>query len=490
MTTTYETVIGLEIHAELKTQTKLFCSCPNDPFRAPGPNVYVCPLCLGLPGTLPVMNRQAVEWSALVGLAVGSTIGWPIPTTYNLQATSYTKWDRKNYFYPDLPKGYQISQYDLPIDHVGSLMVDGVDIAITRIHLEEDTGKLVHPAGTDYSLIDYNRAGVPLLELVTEPVIRSGAQAAAFAQLYQLVLRTLGVANADMEKGEMRVEANISVRPVGSTQFGTKVEVKNLNSFKSVERAIAYETDRQIELIEQGGAVVQETRGWDEGKQRTFTQRIKETAADYRYFPDPDLPPVTVAETTAQTGQGIDLEKLRAQLPELPWEKLQRYLSLGMSLDVASRLVADLVKSKIHDARSNEQNLDCDQQILLANWIVNGLIYHSDKDFDWHDLDYLLRVVLDGKLTVANAKTVLEIWQSTGQSPSAIIESEGLAVIRDESALGKIVAEIIEANPQAGADYRAGKAQAVGFLVGQVMAKSRGQADPSAVQAEIIKALE
>jgi aspartyl-tRNA(Asn)/glutamyl-tRNA(Gln) amidotransferase subunit B len=538
---TYETVIGLEIHAELKTSTKMFCACKNDPFHAEEPNIYICPVCLGLPGALPVMNRQAVEWTVLVGLALGCEIGWRADNPPSLRQGEAmvgvvdqrsTKWDRKNYFYPDLPKGYQISQYDLPICHAGSLTLtansesqianrkDGGptryspiatrQIDITRIHLEEDTGKLVHPPSprlggasegqvqqAAYSLIDYNRSGVPLMELVTEPVIRTGEEAAAFAQIYQLVLRTLGVSDADMEKGQMRVEANISVCRRQKTEdrrqkFGTKVEVKNLNSLKSVRQAIAYETERQIELIESGGKVTQETRGWDETKQETFSQRVKETAADYRYYPDPDLPPVTIQKTEDRRqkteNKGIDLEALRAQLSELPWDRIERYMEdLRISEDTAKQLIYDVKKSRYFDACWVNINDDWRTDSVRRGSVARHLVFWILRDLSPDevvpkDLAELAQMVASDEINTKLAKDLLVTMRATGRSPRAIIEEEGLAVVRDDSAILAFVTEIIASNSQAVTDWKTGKAQALGYLVGQVMAKSRGQADPKLVR--------
>ncbi len=511
----YETVVGLEIHAELATATKLFCGCKNDPFGAAEPNLYICPVCLGLPGTLPVMNRAAVEWAVRVGAALGCQIGWPkavedrhgdtrlaIGDRENDAGTEqdanpesqianrksplvnsqsqFTKWDRKNYFYPDLPKGYQISQYDLPLDHQGSLRVGDTDIAITRIHLEEDTGRLVHPAGVNYSLIDFNRSGVPLLELVTEPVIRTSAQAGAFAQNYQLLLRTLGVSDADMEKGQMRVEANISVRPIGTQAFGTKVEVKNLNSFRSVERAIAYETDRQIALIESGGAVVQETRGWNEVKNETYHMRVKETAAQYRYFPEPDLPPITL-----DTPQGIDVDKIRKGLPELPWVKLERYQTdLAIRADDAERLVLDLQRSRYLDEIVAPGDITAQ---TAANVVLNDL---EDTTIPASSIHEMIALMEEGTVTGKLAKELLIKLRSSERSPRTILEEEGLGVVRDTGQISALIQETIAAHPQPVADYKAGKAQALGFLIGQIMAKSKGQADPGLTRQELVRILE
>ena len=299
----YEIIIGLEIHCELKTRTKMFCGCLNNPDEK-HPNINICPICMGHPGTLPVINKKAVESVVKVGLALNSKIA------------EEAKFDRKNYFYPDLPKGYQISQYDKPLCLGGELEIGGKKIAITRVHLEEDTGRLSHAAG-DYSLVDFNRAGIPLMELVTEPDIRSSEEAKKFCEELRLLLRYLEVSEANMEKGEMRCEANISLRKKGASEFGTKVEVKNLNSFKAVERAIEYEIARQAKLLDEEKKVIQETRGWDENGQKTFSQRTKESAHDYRYFPEPDLPPLK--------GDFVDLKKIRAEIGELPNQKRVRF---------------------------------------------------------------------------------------------------------------------------------------------------------------------
>ncbi len=490
--TNYETIIGLEIHAELATKSKLFCSCPNDPFAAPEPNIYICPICLGLPGTLPVMNAQAVQWSVLVGLALGCEIGWSntgdsdlaatSPLTAHLKPVTYSKWDRKNYFYPDLPKGYQISQYDLPIDHNGSLMVGDRAIAITRIHLEEDTGKIIHEGNR--SLLDFNRAGVPLLELVTEPEIRSGAQAAQFAWLYQDSLRRLGVASADMEKGELRVEANISVRPVGTTVLGTKVEVKNLNSLKSVERAIAFETDRQIAVLARGEEVIQETRGWDEGLGRSFRQRLKETSAEYRYFPEADLPELS------EIGLGIlEMQRLLST-KELAWQAKARYAkNLPVLQSVTDRLLADHHRQAYFEASYTAlpqgSDRDC-SAVLLANWIVNDL---PDLKIEPASLAELAHLVTSGELTTKLAKELLVKLASTDLSVRAILEAEDLKVVRDRPSIQALLKEILVLEPQAVADFRAGKIQAMGFLVGKAMAKTRGQADPAVVQRELLDLL-
>lgn len=515
----YEVVIGLEIHAELSTESKLFCSCKNDPFGARTPNTYICPICLGLPGTLPVMNRAAVESTVLVGLALGCTIGHRVnseqgkvnsesaSSPFTVHRSLMSKWDRKNYFYPDLPKAYQISQSDLPICHEGALEIglDGSKIAITRIHLEEDTAKLIHPANSGQALIDFNRAGVPLLELVTEPEIRSGEEAADFAKYYQLVLRMLGVADADMEKGGMRVEVNISLRDKPKTEsqkskFGTKVEIKNLNSFKIVKQAIEYEIGRQAELLSKGEEVVQETRGWDEAEQRTVSQRVKETAADYRYFPEPDLPPVTFFESGVKSkiqkieNRGIDLAVLRSRLPELPLQIWNRWAKEWAIPDhVSWRLTADVEKTQFVDQALAmlEKTLDLPDARRrtsgrkVADWVVNGLVGPETPT----DLLAKLAVrVAEGTLTHETAKSILDEYRSTGADLGAMIEAQSETT--ETVDLGAIIDAILVQFPQGAADYRAGKQAAFGYLVGQVMKETKGRIEPATIQSELRKKLD
>lgn len=496
----YEPVIGLEIHAELSTQSKLFCACKNDPFGASAPNISVCPICVGLPGTLPVMNRAAVESTVLVGLALGCRIGWLAPAmSLEPSAISFSKFDRKNYFYPDLPKAYQISQYDLPICHEGKLEIglDGHAIAVTRIHLEEDTAKLIHPAGSKTSLVDFNRAGVPLLELVTEPEIRGGGEAADFAKYYQLVLRTLNVADADMEKGGMRVEVNISLRKNPKTEqskLGTKVEIKNLNSFKVVQQAIDYEIERQAALLEAGEPVIQETRGWDEMRRVTVSQRVKETAADYRYFPEPDLPPVTFGESDGKTQTpGIDLKELRVQVPELPLQIWNRWVREWSIPDhVAWRITADPQMSRIVDQAlkilSDMPALPEARRRIsgrkVADWVMNGL---ADRKIPIEQLAKLGILVAEGTLTHETAKSILEEFRSTGRNVAAIIETqaEGAENIDLEATIETILAKF----PRAIRDHQTGKPAAFGYLMGQVIQATHGRVDPALVKSALEKKL-
>ncbi len=457
MNDTYEPVIGLEIHAELKTKTKMFCRCLNDPF-ASEPNSNVCPVCLGLPGALPVVNQEAVERTIMVGLAL------------HCQIASQSKWDRKNYFYPDLPKGYQISQYDLPLCTAGNLTVEvdgrAAPIRITRIHLEEDTGTLQHPSGAAYSLVSYNRSGVPLMELVTEPDIRSGKEARLFAEEYRRILRALGVAEADMEKGELRVEANVSIRTkeqAKSNQFGTKVEVKNLNSFRSAEKAINFEIARQAKVLDAGEKIIQETRGWHDDKQITFSQRTKEEAADYRYFPEPDLPPL------AFTDQQI--AAIKAKMPALPNEARQSFINQGLTSADAEVLINDRAKAAYYTELVGQAVTPK----LAANWAINEI---PDQVISASALAELLKKLESGEISSKIAKDVALAMKASGQTAGEIIAQKGLAQLSDQAAIEAIVDQVLADNATQVAEYRAGKQQLFGYLVGQVMQKANGQANP------------
>ena len=468
----YIPTIGLEIHAELKTKSKMFCDSSNDPLEQ-HPNVNVCPVCMGHPGTLPVANKEAIKLVHKVGLALGCEIA------------EYSKFDRKNYFYPDLPKGYQISQYDLPFCRGGFLNINGRDIRITRVHLEEDTARLLHPQGADYSLVDFNRAGVPLMELVTEPDIATGQEARMFAQELQLLLRYLGASDADMEKGQMRVEANVSVRPEGQEQLGTKVEVKNLNSFRSVERAIAFEVQRQSAVLKSGSRVVQETRGWDDEKGETFSQREKEEAHDYRYFPEPDLPPFRFAKE--------EIEALRSELPELPWqrrERLVREYGLGgkeAEIFVREKDIGEYFEKVVSELGSNLAPERLQKLTKLSvNYILSDLlgllqgasVQGEDFLITPENFAELVLLIEKGEISSAIAKQVLKEMFGKGGDPSQIIEEKGLAQVSDTAAIQKIAEDIIRKNPKAVEDYKKGKASALQFLVGQVMAKTKGTTNP------------
>jgi aspartyl-tRNA(Asn)/glutamyl-tRNA(Gln) amidotransferase subunit B len=478
----YEAVIGIEVHCQLRTESKMFCACSTAYDGAP-PNTHVCPVCLGLPGALPVINRRAVEHVLATGLAIGAT------------TPEATRWDRKNYFYPDLPKGYQISQYDLPLASAGRLAIDAsdgpIEIGITRAHLEEDTAKLVHATtddGRKVSLIDFNRSGAPLMEIVTDPDIRTAEQARRYAEELQLLLRTIGASDADMERGQMRVEANVSLRPRGAAEFGTRVEVKNMNSFRSVERAIAFEIDRQAAALDGGEAIHQETRGWSDDRGATYHMRSKETSDDYRYFPEPDLPPLHVDPAW--------LDALRAALPELPAVRRGRYASaFGLSAYDAAVLVADAEASGLFEA-TLAAGTDVAPK-AVANWVTgeylrlrNATAREGAVRVEPGELAALIRLVDDGSLSRGNAKEVLEAHVSDGRSVSAIVEERGFRQISDSETVGNAVDEVLAANPAAVADYRAGKVQAIGFLVGQVMKATRGQANAGVVQKAVRERLE
>jgi aspartyl-tRNA(Asn)/glutamyl-tRNA(Gln) amidotransferase subunit B len=469
--TRYEVVIGIEVHVQLRTASKMFCACSADGRDAP-PNSLTCPVCLGLPGALPVINRQAVEHVLATGLAIGAT------------TPERTRWDRKNYFYPDLPKGYQISQYDLPLAAGGSLAVetsDGlVEVGIRRAHLEEDTARLLHQdddSGARVSLVDFNRSGIPLMEIVTEPVIRSAEAARRYAEELRLLLVTIGASDAQMEEGQLRVEANVSLRQPGAEEFGTRVEVKNMNSFRSVERAIAFEVERQGQALDAGEALVQETRGWDDDRGLTYTMRLKEYSEDYRYFPEPDLPPLRI--------DAAWLDEIRGRLPELPAARRARYRDeLGLSAYDAGVLVGDLGATALFEAV-----LAADPGLppkKVANWISGEYLRLAKTGGAGRvhagELAQLIRLVEDGGLSGTNAKQVFDRHFGSGEPVSDVVAELGLQQISDEAALAEAIDRVLAANPAAVDDVRAGKRQAIGFLTGQVMRETRGQANAGVVQ--------
>ncbi len=480
----YEAVIGLEVHAELATQSKMFCACPVVDSTQAQPNTAVCPVCAGMPGTLPVVNRQAVELGLRVALALECEIA----------ETSI--FARKNYFYPDLPKGYQISQYEQPLARNGRLVIQTSQgertIRIRRVHLEEDTGKLTHvdaaAHGDAHSLLDLNRAGVPLLEIVTEPDVHSAEEARAYGMALRSLLRYLGVNSGDMQKGVMRVEPNISVRPAGSETLGTRSEIKNLNSFRALERSTAYEIERQSGVLRQGGKVVQETRGWDEGRGVTVVQRTKEEAEDYRYFPEPDLPPLVVT--------GAWLEGVRAGLPELPAAKLQRFQSqYGLSAYDAGVLIMEPAV-----ARYYETVVQAGSEVtpkLAANWITGdlfGLLNQAGLSLEQapipaEALAGLLKLVGQGQINQSTGKAVLAEMFSSGRSAGEIVAERGLGQISDNAAIAGMVREVLEANPGPVADYLAGKETLAKWLFGQVMRAAQGRANPQVIQAELDRQL-
>ena len=455
---TYTPTIGIEVHAELKTKTKMFCNSMNEP-HAGEPNAHVCPVCMAHPGTLPVINKTAVKHVLKVGLAIQGTLA------------TYTEFDRKNYFYPDIPKGYQISQYLYPLVVGGTL--NGV--AITRVHLEEDTARSLHDQG-DGSIVDYNRAGVPLMELVTEPVIHDAKTAGDFARELQLLLRTLGVSDANMEKGEMRVEANISVSDTHI--YGTKVEVKNLNSFKSVEGAIEFEIKRQIELIEKGEKVIQETRGWDEVKGRTFSQRVKESANDYRYFPDPDLPKLsmTMSEEFPQS-------RISEELPELPEKKRLKYKDLGLSREQSEILVSDLSLGKFYDSVLVHKGGEAVVAKLVANYLTSDLLpLFEQRGFDTllnsKTFAELMDMVQKNEISSRVAKDLLVEVVFEGKDPRDLAKERNLLQSSSEDALLPLVDQVVRQHEQVVMEYKAGKETALQFLVGQGMKLSKGSANP------------
>lgn len=467
----FKTTVGLEIHAELATATKMFCDSRNDPDET-RPNTHVCPVCLAHPGTLPVINLEAVRHVLRVGLALGGRLA------------DFTEFDRKSYFYPDIPKGYQISQYAYPLVSGGSL----AGVAVTRIHLEEDTARSIHAASK--SLVDFNRAGVPLMELVTEPVIHSPEAAGTFARELQLLLRTLGASEANLEKGEMRIEANISVS-ADDKVLGTKVEVKNLNSFRSVERAIAFEVERQKELLSRGGVVTQETRGWDEGGQKTFAQRLKEGSADYRYFPEPDLPKLRVSEVPS-----FATDVLQKSLPELPWDRRARYVRYGVSEEAAVFLTSEPLRGVFFDAVCGGNESDRDFVQLAANYIVSDLAgwyaKHGGTEYALVDpaaFVRLLRMAKEGLLSSRGVKEVLAVMAERGGDPETISKEKGLLQVSDESALAAVVAAVLAAHSSVVEEYRSGKGAALQFLVGQAMRESRGAGNPAVLRALLEKAM-
>ena len=463
-----EPVIGLEVHVQLKTKTKLFCGCPNE-FGAE-PNRNTCPVCLGLPGSLPVLNREALCLAVRIGLAL------------HCQVADRLKFDRKNYFYPDLPKAYQISQYDMPVNSKGFLEVETKDglkkIGITRAHLEEDAGKLLHEGIQDVSLVDYNRGGVPLMEVVSEPDLRTPEEAYDYLTTLKAILQYLEVSDCDMEKGSLRCDANISVRKKGETKFGTKVEVKNMNSFRAVQKALEYEIKRQIEANEAGGKIVQETRLWNEGKGQTFPMRSKEFAHDYRYFPEPDLVPFTISRA--------EVEGVRKTLPELPVERAKRLLQeYQIPEKDAFRLVQEKKLVEYYEAcvkaKANPK--------FASNWILSELLGNlnqkglgiQNSPVSAKDLAGLIQLIENHTISGKIAKEVLPEMITTGKSAEAIVKEKGWVQVTDTQAIEKIVEKVIQGNSKSVEDYRAGKKNALGFLVGQVMKETQGKANPKLV---------
>ena len=475
----YETVIGMEVHAQLLTKSKMFCGCAADYAAAP-PNTRVCPVCLSMPGALPVINQAAVEATILTGLALHCDI------------PAFSKFDRKNYPYPDLPKGYQISQYDFPLCVDGHLDIESNgktrSIRIRRVHLEEDTAKLIHEH--DSSLIDFNRAGVPLMEIVSEADMTNADEAHAYLTKLRTILRYLGVSTGNMAEGAMRCEANVSIRPVGSTEFGTKVEVKNLNSFRAVRQAIAYEIERQAQILKEGKRVRQVTMGWDESEHRTVFQRSKEFAEDYRYFPEPDLPPLDLDDDF--------VERIRERLPELPDEKRERFITeYDIKPEDAALLVEDGAVADYFESVLSAVPEDVEAQ-TVANWVVGEIfrLMHEhaveiDKlNIEPQQLAELLDLLAEDTINATVAKDVLDEMFETGESPKTIVEREGLTQISDQKELETIVENVLDENPKPLQQYLDGKEAVFGFFIGQVMQATQGQANVQVVRQILREQLE
>ncbi len=472
----YEVIIGLEVHSELSTKTKIFCSCPTT-FGA-SPNTQVCPICMAMPGTLPVLNEKVVEYAVKAGLATNCTI------------SKNSKNDRKNYFYPDLPKAYQISQYDEPLCEAGFVEIDTDNgkkkIGITRIHIEEDAGKLNHDDFSGGSLVDLNRAGVPLIEIVSEPDLRSTEEVETYLRKLKAILEYIEVSDCKMQEGSFRADVNVSVRKKGDQKLGTRTEMKNMNSFRSITRAIEYEVDRQIEILEEGKEVEQETLRWDDVSGKTFSMRDKEDAEDYRYFPDPDLALINLSDEY--------IENIRKNLPELPESRKQRYKEeyklseKDANIITASKYLSDLFENAIKI---------CNNPKAVSNWIISDIsriLNETEMDpieipFDANQLGKLVTLIDKGTISSSIGKKVLEELFENPRDPEEIIKEKGWIQISDESAIKEVVTKVLEANPQSIADYRAGKDKALGFLVGQAMKETKGKANPKMLNEMFLKEL-
>ncbi len=472
----YEAVIGLEVHAQLQTNTKIFCGCETR--FGEEANTRTCPVCIGMPGVLPVLNKKAVEFIVKTGLATHCSI------------SPYSRFARKNYFYPDLPKGYQISQYELPVCERGyvEIVVDGKikRIGLTRIHLEEDAGKNLHQSESGASLVDLNRAGTPLMEIVSEPDIRSSEEASEYLKKLRSILRYIEVSDADMEKGNFRCDANVSIRPVGSREFGTRAEVKNVNSFKFVQKALEYEIKRQAQILDEGGKVVQETRLFDSTKGVTFSMRSKEEAHDYRYFPEPDLVPIVVSKDT--------ISQIAKTIPELPDAKRDRFVK-----DYAiPEYDADMMtQSRAMAAYFEEAVRLAGQPKVVSNWIMGELmrlLNTEGKEIEAcplkpDKLAGMIKMISDGVISTKIAKTVFEEMYKSGKDAESVVKEQGLVQVSDTGAIEQIIADVIKANPGQAADYKAGKEKLFGFFVGQVMKASKGKANPDLVNQLLKKKL-
>ena len=475
MSKQYETVIGLEVHVELATKTKIFCGCSTAFGGAP--NTHTCPVCTGMPGSLPVLNKQVVEYAVAVGLAT------------NCQITQYCKFDRKNYFYPDNPQNYQISQLYLPICRNGHVDIETEQgtksIGIHEIHMEEDAGKLIHDEWEDCSLVDYNRSGVPLIEIVSEPDMRSAQEVIAYLEKLRMTVQYLGASDCKLNEGSMRADVNLSVREVGAKEFGTRTEMKNLNSFKAITHAIEGERERQIELLESGKEVVQETRRWDDAKEYSYAMRSKEDAQDYRYFPDPDLVPVYISDEW--------LEQIRSRQPEFREAKMARYKE---EFDIPEYDIGIITDSK-HMADLFEETVAiCKQPKKVSNWLMGETLrLLKEKNMDPEDIRFapghlakLIGLVDAKAINSSVAKEVFEVMFEEDVDPEKYVEEKGLKTVNDEGTLRKTIEEIIAANPQSVEDYHNGKDRAIGFLVGQTMKAMKGKADPAMVN-QILKEL-
>ena len=473
----YETVIGLEVHVELATKTKIFCGC-STAFGG-RPNSHTCPVCTGMPGSLPVLNRKVLEYAVSVGLAT------------NCDITRYCKFDRKNYFYPDNPQNYQISQLYLPICRNGYVEIEtekgSKKVGIHEIHMEEDAGKLIHDEWEDCTLVDYNRSGVPLIEIVSEPDMRSAEEVIAYLEKLRLIIQYLGASDCKLQEGSMRADVNLSVREAGAEQFGTRTEMKNLNSFRAIARAIEGERTRQIDLLEEGKAVVQETRRWDDIKETSYAMRSKEDAQDYRYFPDPDLTPVSISDEY--------LEELRGRQPEFRTEKMIRYKAefdipdYDIEIITGSKHMADLFEATVALGSQPKK---------VSNWLMGETLrLLKEKELDPEDIRFspenlakLIALTESKAINSTVAKEVFEVMFEENMDPEQYVEEKGLKTVTDEGALKKTVEEVIAANPQSVEDYRNGKEKAIGFLVGQTMKAMRGKADPASVNRMLKEMLE
>ena len=464
----YEVIIGLEVHAELSTNTKMYCNCSTS-FGA-DPNTHCCPICTGMPGVLPVLNEKVVEYAVKAGLAT------------NCDISRFSKQDRKNYFYPDLPKAYQTSQYDLPLCLGGHLDInvngEKKRIGITRIHIEEDAGKLIHDAYTGDTLVDMNRCAVPLIEIVSEPDIRNADEAVAYMQTLKSILEYLNVCDCKMQEGSLRCDVNLSVRPVGQKEFGTRTETKNLNSFKAIHNLIEFETNRQIKVIEEGGKIKQETIRWDDAKGIGYAMRAKEDAHDYRYFPEPDLAPIVLSDEY--------VNNIKDNLPEMPHIKKERYMK-EFSLPEYD---ADILTSSIKSANFFEKANDiCNNPKAVANWIMGDFARMlNEKEIEINEskvtpenLAELINLIDKGTISSKIAKQVFEDMFESGENAKEIVEKKGLVQMSDEGAIKELVEKVVQANPQSIADYKAGKDKAIGFLVGQIMKETKGKANPQIV---------